>query len=295
MSDNLPQEVVFDILARLPVKSLLQMRCVCKSWNSLINSPNFITSHTNQTLANNNNELVLLRHHTDGKDQFTVHCNNNTFNECTTFDCPFTNWTKYYFRVVGSCDGLVCLSSHDQTAILWNPSIKRCLNLPTPRITYKSHGSYTFFLGFGFDPLTNDFKVVRLVYFHTNFGYRLPAEVDVYMLSIGTWRTVNTVAPSYSLMYCVSHAFVNRACHWIGFEAMTKEIMRYLILSFNISTEVFREIKLPDCVANVFRLIASVAVYEESICLFHYDRDWGYPSKNCDIWVMKEWCGRVLD
>ncbi|XP_028084940.1 F-box protein At3g07870-like [Camellia sinensis] len=240
MSDNLPQEVVFDILASLPVKSLLQMRCVCKSWNSLINSPNFITSHTNQTLANNNNELVLLRHHTDGKDQFTVHCNNNIFNECTTFDCPFTNWTKYYLRVVGSC-GLVCLSSHDQTTILWNPSIKRCLNLPTPRITYKSHGSYTFILGFGLDPLANDFKVVRLIYFHKNFGYRLP------------------------------------------------EIRRYLILSFNISTEVFHEIKLPDCAANVFRLIASVAVYEESICLFHYDRDWGYPSKNCDIWVMKEY------
>ncbi|CAL5336273.1 unnamed protein product [Camellia sinensis] len=109
------------------------------------------------------------------------------------------------------------------------------------------------------------------------------------MLSIGTWRTVNTIAPSYNLMECVSHAFVNRACHWIGFEAMTKEIRRYLILSFNISTEVFREIKLPDCVSNVFRLIASVAVYEESICLFHYDRDWGYPSKNCDIWVMKEY------
>ncbi|KAL7218693.1 hypothetical protein ACSBR2_011876 [Camellia fascicularis] len=289
MSDNLPQKVVFDILARLVVKSLLQMRCVCKSWNSPINSPNFITSHTNQTLANNNNELVLLRHHTDGKDQFIVHCNNNTFNECTTFDCPFTDWTKYYLRVMGSCDRLVCLSSHDQTAILWNPSIKRCLNLPTPRITYKSHGSYTFFLGFGFDPSTNDFKVVRLVHFHKNFGYRLPAEVDVYMLSIGTWRTVNTIAPSYNLMQCVSHAFVNRACHWIGFEVMTKEIMRYLILSFNISTEVFREIKLPNCVANVFRLIASVAVYEESICLFHYDRDWGYPSKNCDIWAMKEY------
>ncbi|KAL7250030.1 hypothetical protein ACSBR1_012097 [Camellia fascicularis] len=107
MSDNLPQKVVFDILARLPVKSLLQMRCVCKSWNSLINNPSFITLHINQTLSNNNNELLLLRHHTDGKDQFTVNCNSNTFNECTTFDCPFTNKAKYYLRVVGSCDGFV--------------------------------------------------------------------------------------------------------------------------------------------------------------------------------------------
>ncbi|KAL7218696.1 hypothetical protein ACSBR2_011879 [Camellia fascicularis] len=158
-----------------------------------------------------------------------------------------------------------------------------------PHVTYKSHGSYMFDLGFGFDPLTNNFKVLRLVYFQERFGYRLPAELDVYMLSIWAWRTIGTVAPSYNLMQCVSHVFVNWACHWIGCKAMTKETRCYLILSFDIGSEVFHEIKLPNCVANVFRLIASVAVYEESICLFHYDMDCGYLSTNCDIWVMKEY------
>ncbi|CAL9009347.1 unnamed protein product [Prunus brigantina] len=42
----LPEEIFFNIiLARLPVKSLLQCRCLCQSWNTLIRSPDFISAH----------------------------------------------------------------------------------------------------------------------------------------------------------------------------------------------------------------------------------------------------------
>ncbi|KAL7218735.1 hypothetical protein ACSBR2_011918 [Camellia fascicularis] len=68
---------------------------------------------------------------------------------------------------------------------------------------------------------------------------------------------------------------------------MTKEIRCYLILSFDIGSEIFHEIKLPNCVANVFRLIASIAVYEELICLFHYDRDCGYLNRGNGIHGLK--------
>ena len=41
--DDLPDEIVLDIFARLPVKSLLRFRCVCKPWYSSIANPRFIT------------------------------------------------------------------------------------------------------------------------------------------------------------------------------------------------------------------------------------------------------------
>ncbi|KAL7218734.1 hypothetical protein ACSBR2_011917 [Camellia fascicularis] len=37
--------------------------------------------------------------------------------------------------------------------------------------------------------------VVRLLYFHERFGHRLPAEVDIYMLSIRAWRTMILLPP----------------------------------------------------------------------------------------------------
>ncbi|THF96407.1 hypothetical protein TEA_015433 [Camellia sinensis var. sinensis] len=41
----LPMDIIFDILNRLPVKSLPQFRCVCKTFRHLISNPTFISSH----------------------------------------------------------------------------------------------------------------------------------------------------------------------------------------------------------------------------------------------------------
>ncbi|KAL9230463.1 hypothetical protein vseg_005809 [Gypsophila vaccaria] len=42
---GLPQELIFDILSRLPVSSLLPLKSVCKSWYSIIHDDEFIAAH----------------------------------------------------------------------------------------------------------------------------------------------------------------------------------------------------------------------------------------------------------
>ncbi|RHN63682.1 putative F-box domain-containing protein [Medicago truncatula] len=41
----LPEELIVEILLRLSVKSLLQYKCVCKTWKTLLSDPQFAKSH----------------------------------------------------------------------------------------------------------------------------------------------------------------------------------------------------------------------------------------------------------
>ncbi|OMP03624.1 hypothetical protein COLO4_10294 [Corchorus olitorius] len=53
MSDSfdLPQELVVEILVRLPIQDLVKFTAVCKSWNSLIKNPTFISIYFGKTVS----------------------------------------------------------------------------------------------------------------------------------------------------------------------------------------------------------------------------------------------------
>uniref|UniRef100_K4BVS7 F-box domain-containing protein n=1 Tax=Solanum lycopersicum TaxID=4081 RepID=K4BVS7_SOLLC len=55
----LPIELIVEILIRLPVKTLLKMRSVSKSWSSLISTPEFVKAHVK--FSANNREFAHHR------------------------------------------------------------------------------------------------------------------------------------------------------------------------------------------------------------------------------------------
>jgi len=48
----LPDELVMEVLSFSDVKFLMLMRCVCKSWKSLISYPNFVKLHLKRSARN---------------------------------------------------------------------------------------------------------------------------------------------------------------------------------------------------------------------------------------------------
>ncbi|CAH1426656.1 unnamed protein product [Lactuca virosa] len=61
------------------------------------------------------------------------------------------------FTIVGSCDGIFCLSEYQKGISLWNPSIRRKQSLPD----YPGRTRCIFSIGpgFGFEPSTIDMKM----------------------------------------------------------------------------------------------------------------------------------------
>lgn len=157
MSDYIPEELLFEILIRLPVELLIRSTSVCKSWYSLITDPKFITTHCNFTNLNQNNKPLLLRYYdrVEKEENYTIRCDNETFSEqFTLIKFPFQS-SLGYFRIVGICNGLVCLSNdlfgYTERVILWNPSIRKSVTLQMP---VKPQFPHMIFLGFGVCPVT---------------------------------------------------------------------------------------------------------------------------------------------
>ncbi|CAL5406742.1 unnamed protein product [Camellia sinensis] len=197
MSDYLPEEVwIRNILTTLSIKTLLRCRSVCKSWYSRITSPSFISAHLNRN-KQEDPPLLLLRHCSERprKEHFSIHHDNPTLDDYAELDFPFhsVNW---YFRIVGSCNGVVCLSNdhvcYVRTIILWNPSIRKSFNLPRPNVVFQTHGPFMHSIGFGFDLTNHECKVVRVTYVEDDDGHHtVPPEVELYSLSRGCWQSIS--------------------------------------------------------------------------------------------------------
>ncbi|OMP01088.1 Ovarian tumor, otubain [Corchorus olitorius] len=201
------------------------------------------------------------------------------------------------FEVSGSVNGLVFLVDEKGFAydyILWNPLIKKLVRLPQPGVTFTSYGPHhRAFTGFGFDSKTNDYKVLRFVESLFNAPGKEPeVEVEIYSLNANCWRSITHIAPKYSLSRTsprsYANCFVNGAIHRL---ATDKD--RNLILAFDVSDQVFREIPLPECLSNVKPMsLIRLLKYGQSIAALTWDwdlRDANIKVEQIHMWVMKEY------
>ncbi|XP_041991805.1 F-box/kelch-repeat protein At3g23880-like [Salvia splendens] len=298
MSDYFPADLWIEILLKLPVKSLIRFTAVSKSWRSLITSPNFTSLH----LSNSQKNRAILRHYDEHDKQehyrlLEFAAKNGAFaiNSSSEFDFPLNSQIGYY-RIVGSCDGLVCSIDDlflfpSQSVVLWNPSVRNHVILP-PANTNPME-PHVVVLGFGIGNGVH--KVVRIVYCRRpyDYGFGVPPQVEVFSLGAANWRTVDGFNIKLRILeFMWSQVLLNGIVHWLGYEPIDDDANSYnyssrsSILSFEIDNEVFGEVILPDVLATG---VASMCLFasEGSLALVNYSV--AFESKACDVWMMKEY------
>lgn len=163
--------------------------------------------------------------------------------------------------------------------ILWNPSIRKLLTIPVKP---------NLILGFGVCNVTNDHKVVKVVYLEDSFNLTVPPQVEVYSLSTGSWRSVSATAPScYMSRATWSQVFVFGSVHWIASYDENGGQGRNLVVSFDMGNEVFRELMFPDSLANVYMPRLCITVLGDSFAALYCSEISG--QEFCCVWVMKEY------
>lgn len=174
------EEILFEILTTLLVKSFLCCTRVCKSWSTLISSLDFISAHAHLQMKNKACDYQLIQ--TREINCFSLYSSSaETLSRCLDLKVP--NVGNFFHFVKGSCNELPCLSDFSQNyTYMWNPSIrkvKKIASIPVQDTNY-TVTIIALRFGFGFHRAENDYKVVRVMRLrHKRKGKKSRFEVDI--------------------------------------------------------------------------------------------------------------------
>ncbi|XP_061338683.1 F-box/kelch-repeat protein At3g23880-like, partial [Gastrolobium bilobum] len=278
-----PCDLIYEILLRLPVRSLLRCRCVCKQWESMISDTHFAKlylsmSTVDPTLTHHR----LLVHTGYGNDELASCSAKSLFNNPLTLteDVDFTMRSNY--RIAGSCNGLVCLIDLSQNnAWLWNPST-RLLSRKTPSVDV--HGvEFALFRGFGYDHVSGKYKVVIVFTDPWCNEEEHRTETKVYAFGDGSWKTKrNLKFPGYPSNE--EGKFVCGNLNWVAKRGKSIKRPEWEILSFDLGKDTISNVLLPDF-GDDNVLYLEQAVLKDCLCVCYNS----YGKTHLVVWLMKEY------
>ncbi|CAL0302892.1 unnamed protein product [Lupinus luteus] len=222
------------------------------------------------------------------------------------------------FGIVNSCNGLlcVCTSPFNNPIYVCNPITGEYIMLPKPKLNpnlfcyymdeeekselYKSNFVVS---GFGFNPKTNQYKVMRMMELETTTETRY---VTVQVLTLGStsWETIGSIQSwdsigvrlaqitgpiikdaSYKKSFCV---YLNGSVHWL----CNSTYNTMFIASFNFENENIVEILPPSQLRYEGKQgVGNMRLGVLNDCLYLTDVD---SYVNFKIWVLKDYNDRKM-
>ncbi|GAU20084.1 hypothetical protein TSUD_381760 [Trifolium subterraneum] len=267
---TLPFELIAEILSKLPVKSLMQFQCVCKSWKSLISDPKFAKKHLRMSTKHHH----LISTFANSALDYPL---TSLFTDVTAtamqLEYPLTKQYRHCFDpIVSSCHGILCIAIDYVSVVLWNPSISKFTRLPS-----LDKSLYCYGFSFGYDHSSDTYKVVACGIV-INGNVKKP--VKVHTLGTNSWRTIQDF-PSGFICEDSSGKFVCGTITWLGEKISTSS---WHIISLDLEKESYLEIVQPDY-GGVTLTSLRIGVLRDCLCIFSRSRSDTFTG----IWLMKEY------
>ncbi|XP_074285907.1 F-box only protein 8-like [Silene latifolia] len=263
----LPDDILEEILVRLPVKYLLRWKCVCKHWYNLIGDYDFAKKHYHfqyVMLGAHNDagplfldspsqvskpaEFYLLSK--DGVDDVVLDITSDFSSVIPpTFGNDFELHNQF-LRCIGVMNGVIGLQWGRTRLALWNPATREFKDVARWPVIPDNKAAEQFcgeILGFVFDQQSNDFKILGLINFDGGDDVSTIYEFHLYSLKSNSWKRIEK-GPSDrpSLLYSDRDACLNNGVYyWL--KCTDVNCFQNLILSFDFKSENFKEFDPPKC------------------------------------------------
>ncbi|KAL0648623.1 hypothetical protein Bca4012_046914 [Brassica carinata] len=221
---TIPDDLVFEILLRLPGKSLARCGCLSKLWASIFDSQDFTDRYLTISSAR---PRLLFAFREDGELFFFSAPQNqeddNSLSPITAsyhMSFPVNDVKEIYSPI----SGLVCVKDKRivkgmRVWVICNPSTGQSFTLPRME-TRKRFGVRSFF---GYDPIEKQFKILSMTY--ARVGNAISKEHQVLTLETRklSWRMIECGVPHFphSNSVCINgvlyyKAKLNGSCLMLG-------------------------------------------------------------------------------
>lgn len=302
---ELPEELLSDIISRLPLKTIFCAKVVCKPFLKIIKDPHFAVTH----LANARDSSAALivrdlelsfenfrpwmievdanpgRSSWSGDDHPGDQHIISMQSRCVSLKNDKCCFSRNNTIVISSCNGLVCLYSPAELKpqyCICNPVTGECLSLPPPKLASKR--SRYIHSGFGFCATNAQYKVIH---FMAPQGSSLPttpnATTEVMVLTVGTtsWKNIGS-GPRVR----AGGSFDSLLSGCLHFITRSNEPSK-LICSFDLAKDEFKAVPEPphfvlDFVNDISWI--NVGVKGQCLCLCYTVIDLKF-----EVYVMKEY------
>ncbi|GKB67675.1 putative F-box domain-containing protein, partial [Tanacetum coccineum] len=257
-------DILTEILTKLPAKTLIQFQSVSKPWLTLINQPSFAKLHyahfaTNDrplnTLITAYNTLTRHRHFLSAsRASATISRAAPTtslaaLTHLVTFTAP-----TIMNKETTECEhlnGLILFNSgngfvENDYAFVINPSTRETVKISLPVLAY-SYGKVHICYFFGYDEVRNEHKVlnIRMLDIKSLKPFKpRSVEIMLYELSSFTWRKIDVDLPidisNDRWCYGTKHSVCVNSVIYVMLQSRNE------ILAFDLRTEMFEIINLPS-------------------------------------------------
>ncbi|WZZ28931.1 hypothetical protein YC2023_012332 [Brassica napus] len=228
---NLPCELVEEILSRVPPKSLVRFRVVCKQWYDLFHDKRFIKTQLDhacpQFVLFDQNKIFLIDVNLDDlaiqMHQISVDI------PCVLYMTPFS--TTYCYGL------LICDLFCNRTAV-WNPLLRRGRQIMTKNIRFK-------LCGIGYDSNRSEISY-KLFGYH--YYYEHDYKLEIYECASNTWKYINAPYEEWPIKEPLdNHISLGGNSYWTAYNIETSE---YLIRKFDFSKEILKNFCILPCKKN---------------------------------------------
>ncbi|XBI99743.1 hypothetical protein VPH35_019781 [Triticum aestivum] len=201
--EDLLDEIVWEILIRLPVESLVRFKLVSKAWRSIISDPVFVRAHLRYSKQKHHNPLsfLIIPEIYLEPDPSNIISTNIRLYHLVQLQHSFTGSTSRQASL-GWCPKwhtamAWCCYPPTPTPTSFNPTMRDVVELPKSHRNMLQH-STCLPIGFGLDASTGRYKVVRSFYYSIDC-HHIAMGMEVFIINDGqdrSWRETLTDPPA---------------------------------------------------------------------------------------------------